>query len=78
MIRAHLLRRIWLSLNGLHLEAKMGDVLQSIDQSQRFTASDTLEAMSSVRIIQNDEGLVDPHIWGRHYQLDGGCTLFKR
>ena len=51
-------------LNGLHLEAKMGDVLQSIDQSQRFTASDTLEAMSSIRIIQNDEGLVDPHIWG--------------
>ncbi len=51
-------------MNGLHLEAKMGDVLASIAEEKRFRASDILEAMSTSAIIKDDEGQVDPHIWG--------------
>ena len=51
-------------INGLHLEAKMGDVLLSIDANKRFIASDGLVALSTIQIIENMEGQPDPHIWG--------------
>lgn len=51
-------------INGLHLEAKMGDVLLSIDANKRFIASDGLEANNAVTILKNAEGQSDPHIWG--------------
>lgn len=51
-------------MNGLHLEAKMGDVLLSIDDEKRFIASEVLENLSYDAIIRNDKDQVDPHIWG--------------
>ena len=50
-------------LNGLHLEAKMGDVLLSIHQSKRLIASDILETLNPQPIILTSSGQHDPHIW---------------
>ena len=51
-------------LNGLHLEAKMGDVLLSIDEEKRLIASDILVSLSRPAIITTSDRQLDPHIWG--------------
>ncbi|MCS7006677.1 MAG: zinc ABC transporter substrate-binding protein [Thermoleophilia bacterium] len=48
--------------NGLHLEAKMADVLAEIGESGRHTRA-VAEAIPRRRLIRVSETQVDPHVW---------------
>lgn len=49
--------------NGLHLEARMGDVLEGLGKRRRVVA--VAEAVDSARLISQEgaDGTHDPHIW---------------
>lgn len=48
--------------NGLHLEAKMADVLEEIGESGRVTRA-VAESIPPDRLISVSESQVDPHVW---------------
>lgn len=48
--------------NGLHLEAKMADVLEEIGESGRVTRA-VAEAIPPHLLIRVSESQVDPHVW---------------
>jgi manganese/zinc/iron transport system substrate-binding protein len=48
--------------NGLHLEAKMADVLEEIGKSGRVTRA-VAEAIPRERLIAVSESQFDPHVW---------------
>lgn len=48
--------------NGLHLEAKMADVLEEIGESGRVTRA-VAESIPRDRLIEVSEQQVDPHVW---------------
>jgi manganese/zinc/iron transport system substrate-binding protein len=48
--------------NGLHLEAKMADVLEEIGKSGRVTRA-VAEAIPPGRLLRVSETQVDPHVW---------------
>jgi manganese/zinc/iron transport system substrate-binding protein len=46
-------------INGLHLEAKMGDIIQKLGEKTLVIG----DQIPKDRLLHDDEGAVDPHIW---------------
>lgn len=47
--------------NGLHLEAKMGEILEKLSETRNITA--VAETIPETRLIEVEQGAHDPHVW---------------
>lgn len=47
--------------SGHHLEGKMADVLGKLSKTRRSVA--VTEGIDAQRLLKNDEGIIDPHLW---------------
>ncbi|TAF65975.1 MAG: manganese transporter [Cytophagales bacterium] len=49
--------------NGLHLEAKMADVLTKLAEKKPVYAIEASIAKDKLRMMDNDANSIDPHVW---------------